>query len=356
MTSRREPGGDVEEVVARVGTLLELDRPGEALAVVAPALAAHPTDVRLVCLTGLCHLGTGETTTAVQRMREAVALAPDSVEPHRLLSIVLGVVGDDDGARLAAEEAVRTDPWSVDARTRLAECLAPLPERHLEALDNARWVVTQNPDDPDAHLALALALVAAPGRPGRDEATEARRALDRAAALAPSSAEVSRARAHVAIRTRGATAAVRAATDAVFLEPGDLRNRDLAHHLLQGLVLVPYLLILPAVFLRSWAAYVPAAATLVGAVVYVVAVRRHRWVLLADFARQHPHFMVAEAMLWVATLCVTLGALLQWPYGLGRIAALLPLLLGCIALLRPGAQLALSPEPDSSDAGTDRPR
>ncbi len=346
MSGRSEPGADVEQLMARAGALLELDRPGEALAMLAPALAADPGDVRLLCLVGLCHLGNGQTAVAVARMREAVALAPGSAEPHRLLSLALGVAGDDEGACRAAEDAVRADPWSVDARARLAECLSPLPGRHAEGLDNARWVVTQNPDDPDAHLALAMALVAAPGRPSRDAANEARRALDRAAALAPAAAQVPRARAHVAIRTRAATAAVRAATDAVFLEPGDLQNRDIAHHLLQGLVLVPYLLLLPALVLRSWAVYVPAAATLVGAVVYLVAVRRHRWALLADFARQHPHFMFAEAMLWVATLLVTLGALLQWPYGLGGIAALLPLLLGCIALLRPGAQLALSPDGD----------
>lgn len=334
MTGHRAAGADVEQLIARAGYLLELDRPGEALAVLAPALAGDPGDVRLVCLAGLCHLGIGQTALAVARLGEAVTLAPDDDELHRLLSLALEKADDLEGSCHAAEEAVRLNPVSVEARTRLAQCLAEVPGRRPEAIENARWVVTCRPEDPAAHLVLAQTLLAAPGRHPRTDVAEARAAVDRAAALSPSSAEVARMRAWVSVRSARPGEAVRAATDAVLLDPSDHLNRQAADAVLTLGVALPYLVVWPAfLFLRGLGVYVAFAVTALVAAVYLMKVRRHRWRFLVDFARARPRLAAAEALLWAAALWVTSTLLASGPAWLPGAGALVLLLVGGVLVI-----------------------
>ena len=57
----------------------------------------------------------GERDAAIEKFREAIALAPDNHDAHYALALALSESGDGEGAARALAEARRLAPW-LDAR------------------------------------------------------------------------------------------------------------------------------------------------------------------------------------------------------------------------------------------------
>lgn len=323
---------DSEDVAARVVALLELGRTAAALSLASSELARDPSNPRMSCLVGVCHIEGGGPALALPFLRSAVVADPDDPVSLRLLSYALSRVGDDAAAMAVAIDLVRLAPLDIDARVRWAECLGASGRRD-EALANAHWVVAQRPEDPEAHLLLAVILVGS-GRRSRGDLAEADAAVDRAAALDPWSVRVGAVRAVVGVSRARPLAAVRAATDTVHLDPTDRMGHDVAMQVLRLLVLLPYLSLALVVLIRVYALFVALGLTLAIAIGYAVVVRRHRWAFLKDFFGANRHYAIAEAMLWGSLIWLlsswAVGAP-SWAPGAG---ALLAVLVGGISLLR----------------------
>ena len=69
---------------------------------------------------GRARLQAGERAAAIEKFREAIALAPDNHDAHYALSLSLSESGDRAGAARALAEARRLAPWLGDGEASLA--------------------------------------------------------------------------------------------------------------------------------------------------------------------------------------------------------------------------------------------
>ena len=163
----------------------------EAAAMVRPMTAAHPDDYLPYLALGKVLAQTPENREAEQALRQALHLAPDKVQTHYYLALLLvkegEALGDDGQAhaqalfREAAElarQALAIKPDYGYAQMALGLALKHLG-RISEAISALRQAVHSNPEFAELHLQLGEALA------DQGQEPEARPSLEQALWLAP---------------------------------------------------------------------------------------------------------------------------------------------------------------------------
>lgn len=141
------------EAARRAEVLLDLKRPTEALAVLAPALAEDPGSVLLLCLQTLALLRCEQWQHAVKAGEAAVAADPESEAAQRLLSEAYEQHGYLLLAVASARRAVALSPESWAAHVRWAMALTANREVTL-AYEAAKQSVRLNPENAETLFAM----------------------------------------------------------------------------------------------------------------------------------------------------------------------------------------------------------
>ena len=147
---------DVGRDLARAQGLLELKRFDDAGSLLERLLGREPDNPLAWGLLAQAKLGADDPRDALEAAERAAALAPDDDWPHRLRSIALQQLGDDEGAISAAREAVAAGPHTWQAYSRLAIALGVAKRDLDEALASAELGVELGPHVPAAHYALGV--------------------------------------------------------------------------------------------------------------------------------------------------------------------------------------------------------
>lgn len=147
---------DVGRDLARAQGLLELKRFDDAGSLLERLLGREPDNPLAWGLLAQSKLGAEDPRGALEAAERAAALAPDDDWPHRLRSIALQQLGDDEGAIAAAREAVAAGPHTWQAYSRLAIALGVAKQDLDEALASAELGVELGPHVPAAHYALGV--------------------------------------------------------------------------------------------------------------------------------------------------------------------------------------------------------
>ncbi|HEY1914319.1 MAG TPA: tetratricopeptide repeat protein [Streptosporangiaceae bacterium] len=136
----------------RAQYMIDVKRYGEAVNLLASAVAADPGDSRGWCLLARAHAGQGQYAEAASAAGQAVALAPLDDWPHRLVSNAYMHLGDTVVAVRAAAEACRLAPNEWRAQLCLAQ--AALASRGQLGLAERAAVTARSiaPDEPDVHF------------------------------------------------------------------------------------------------------------------------------------------------------------------------------------------------------------
>ena len=219
--------------------------------------AQAPHDVDVLLHAAAVFLRAGNTARALAFARDAVAADPSSFRAARILSGVLGEIGDRAEAILVGADAARLDPKDADARLHLGGMLAverrwreaaehlsvhvassaatPQGWRLLSyvlqqagktdrAIDAAHHAIEADPNNIEFRLNLATLLYA------QARYTDALNELATAIAQAPDNAHVWRAQSGVHAAVGQLNEALRSAERATELAPDDLECRQhLAH-------------------------------------------------------------------------------------------------------------------------------
>ena len=170
-----------DDVYALPEALVAAQRWDSALQAITPALAADPTDPRLLGLLVRTLRGLGERERAIDAARQLLTAAPSDPYALRLAMLVLLDVGWVDEAIGLAGRAVSLDPQNAANHLALSRAWAQSPrpgavERQLAA---AREAVLLDPNSPDAQVQIGVALAASA------EIEAARAAYHEALRLAP---------------------------------------------------------------------------------------------------------------------------------------------------------------------------
>jgi tetratricopeptide (TPR) repeat protein len=132
MDSLRVGGSDADRVQGlceRVDLLLDLNRPQEALPLVAKALTFDPTSITAHCQQARVWKALGDVPTALKAAEAAIALDPQEEWGHRLRALILLDAGKGEEALEAALEAVRLDPERSQVLQCVVQC-ATATRRH----------------------------------------------------------------------------------------------------------------------------------------------------------------------------------------------------------------------------------
>lgn len=158
-----------EDSAARAQSLLDLNRPQEALPLLAQAIASEPNEYRPRCLMALALVQLDRDREAVEAARDAVRLAPEEEWPQRLLSVAL--TGDKKfrEAVEAGERAVALAPEKAETHIALATALTA-SERGREAGVAASQAVKLAPEDSRAHAAVGQAALTRKDLPAAERA------------------------------------------------------------------------------------------------------------------------------------------------------------------------------------------
>ena len=125
---------------------------------------------------------TGELPAAREHLEAALRIAPDSAYAHEQLGMVRERQGDRAGAIASYERAIQLSNLSFFATRNLAALRAAAPPP-TASVEQAAAAVENAPDDPQAQIALGIALLQ------QKRYGEALTHLERAVALAPDSAQ-----------------------------------------------------------------------------------------------------------------------------------------------------------------------
>lgn len=170
-----------ENVYARkllAQSLLQSSQPGEAVAVLTPALRGSSTDAQLLGLAGESYLKTKDFNKSTAYFEQASALAPKMAGLHTALGLSKLAQGDQAKAVSeleagAALESPSADPGLALVRTQMAL------KHYDEALVAAEKLEKQRPADPQVQSAKAAVYMAKGDRPN------ARASFEKALSLKP---------------------------------------------------------------------------------------------------------------------------------------------------------------------------
>ncbi len=131
------------EIVAlqRILALAELKRWDEAATAARSLLAADPANWQALCLLAQALIAENDYTGGRAAAEAAVALAPESDWPHRLISIACRLLGQTAQAHAAAREAVRLSPHLDEAHRVL--CQSEILSGDLEAAARSALVALE---------------------------------------------------------------------------------------------------------------------------------------------------------------------------------------------------------------------
>jgi tetratricopeptide (TPR) repeat protein len=152
---------DTQAQIQRASALIELRRYDEAVVMLTEVIQATPDRSLPWCCLTQAQLGLKKNDDALQSALRAVSLTPGLEWPHRLASISFGRLERHQEAVAAAREAVRLDPHSWRALTRLALACVPSGLHLTEAEEAARRSIEIAPSAPDTHIALGSVQAAA---------------------------------------------------------------------------------------------------------------------------------------------------------------------------------------------------
>jgi len=150
----------------------------EAVDALRQALELAPDNAFTHLNLGTALFETGDAGGALAQFQEAVRLSPGLAKAHYGIGIVTEAAGRDAEAIDAFAAAVNADPSSLEAHLSLADALRRTG-RDAEALPHYTAVITASPSASQAHFGYAMALA------HLKRYTEARDALNRAAATFP---------------------------------------------------------------------------------------------------------------------------------------------------------------------------
>lgn len=147
------PQVDVQEFIRRGNVLLDVSRPGEAIAEFERALAMAPDDADVLCYIALAFTMLKDPDRALEYVSRAIAANPELEWAFRLKA--LGHLQKDQrsSAYKAATRAVQLDPENVDCLTMLGRCALSI-ERDEEAKVLAGLIVQQAPESTNGHQLL----------------------------------------------------------------------------------------------------------------------------------------------------------------------------------------------------------
>lgn len=258
----------MSDFVGRAQTLLDIQRPRDAAALLHRHLASEPQNDQALCLLACAHLAMDDPRQALVAAGMAAAAAPNEEWPHRLASIALAADGQGAKAVVAAERALSLAPDLWLARMQLAYALGAA-WRWEDALNAAKAAVALAPHEADAHAAVGYAAA------GAEQWALAERAYDEALELDPAHAQAHNNLALLELKHRRLGTAARGFAAAV--QDGGTRRTGAQNlrNLLWRTILPLYpamLLCLLAVAIMNAAGTAPTASTSVMALLISAAV------------------------------------------------------------------------------------
>lgn len=172
------PADEMTVALQRAGALCELGRFTEAAGLLRQTIASGSQNPDAWSLLAAAELGAGNADDALEAAEKAISMAPESEWPHRVASAALGRSGRREESVGHAREAVRIDPSSWRALTRLARSLtyksSDLPEAH----ELAAQAVALAPNSAETHLTAGVVATASKNRPEAEAAFRQALALD----------------------------------------------------------------------------------------------------------------------------------------------------------------------------------
>ena len=119
--------------------------------------AGNPTASALMVMAKI-NLAQQKVDEAIEGLRAALVLDPNSSQAHFVLGTALSVKGEGTAARAELARALEIDPGMLEARRILARVHASLGE-HEYAVEEARRYLAANPDSTQTRILLAQSLV-----------------------------------------------------------------------------------------------------------------------------------------------------------------------------------------------------
>ncbi len=202
-------------VAERAALLKDSGRAGQALALLAPHLAAHPDDLSALRLAGWCHFELNELDQALACASRLAALSPDQPTAQLLLAVVQGKRRNFAASQQAIDTAIQLAPHHSEPY-RIAAALDLQARRASSRTEQlARRAVALAPHDASAHRVLGSTLIEL------RRYDEAAAELEQAVALNPADPAVASELARIDIaKGRSASAAIGFAA-AVRADPTD---------------------------------------------------------------------------------------------------------------------------------------
>jgi Flp pilus assembly protein TadD len=160
--------GDREAAHARARAALEVHRPDEARRILAPVVAADPSDAVALAILAEAACAEGNWAGAHDLTRRATVAAPDDLAVLLACADVARNTDDLDAAYYWVDRALRIDPDDVHALALMG--LVEISRDFIpEAVTYTREALERRPDDPDMLVGYGWALSAA-GRDGESTA------------------------------------------------------------------------------------------------------------------------------------------------------------------------------------------
>jgi tetratricopeptide (TPR) repeat protein len=130
------------KAIDRAQALMDINRWGDAIETLLPAMAADPTSLQILGNLTLCYYHLGDGRAALHHADLAIKASPQNEWGHRLRSSILMALGEKGLAMESAREAVRLDPDCPPALYALCHAESAC-KRHKQAqktLDKLREI------------------------------------------------------------------------------------------------------------------------------------------------------------------------------------------------------------------------
>lgn len=156
MTTEVRGGRDeIQSILLRADSLLEVDRPREALPLLQDALRLNPENLHALASTARVHLALNDVANALKFAEAAIRAEPQREWGHRLRSIILQQSGKKPEALAAAQTAASLAPDNVLVLTQLFSVLRA-SKRKEDAWRVAHRMVELAPQLSASHINAGL--------------------------------------------------------------------------------------------------------------------------------------------------------------------------------------------------------